>query len=394
MDMAWMKRTSIGLLACVLAVGSVACGGDDETSSDDARVPGDGDGDGDADASLEPDGGELDAGDVDASEPLQPSGVRIYASVSGEHEVVVIDEGSREIVEHIPVGEGPAILLASPSFDRLYTANWRDNTVSSIERASSEVTSIQLTGRPYVIALSPSGDALYVGTNPTGIVVIDTATSTIDRTIPTEELAASLIVSPDGGTLYIATVPLAGVGSLRAISTETDEVIHEPIMVGNAPAWITITPDGSKVFALNFLSDDISVVDTTTFEIVETVDTGAGSQAIIGNVTPDGSTLFVTNHGSGELMGIDTESYAITQTIPLDGRPVGVQFNADGSRVYTTDFGTASLMTAPDLGYLLTGTLSATGPGQVRVFDTATGEEVGARVETGPGATSVVVYEP
>jgi DNA-binding beta-propeller fold protein YncE len=93
-------------------------------------------------------------------------------------------------------------------------------------------------------------------------------------------------------------------------------------------------------------------------------------------------------------MAIDTESYAITQTIPLDGRPVGVSFNAAGTRVYTTDFGTASLMSAPDVGYLLTGMLSATGPGQVRVFDVATGSEVGERVETGPGATSVVVHEP
>lgn len=392
--MAWMKRYSTGLLASMFVFGCVACGESDAPSpSVDAHVPGDGDGD--SDASFDPDGGELDASDdTDASEPLAPSGVHIYATVSGEHEVVVIDEGSREIIEHIAVGEGPAILLASPDFDRLYTANWRDNTVSSIERATSEVTNVQLTGRPYVIALSPSGDALYVGTNPTGIVVIDTTTGVIERTIPTEELAASLIVSPDGDTLYIATVPLGGLGTLRAISTETDEVVHEAITVGSAPAWITISPDGSKVFALNFLSDDISVVDTATFEVVETVSTGAGSQAIIGNVTPDGSTLYVTNHGSGELMAIDTESYEITQTIALDGRPVGVQFNADGSRVYTTDFGTESLMSAPDLGYLLTGVLAATGPGQVRVFETATGEEVGGRVETGPGATSVVVYEP
>jgi YVTN family beta-propeller protein len=251
-----------------------------------------------------------------------------------------------------------------------------------------------MTGRPYVIALSPSGDTLYVGVNPTGIAVIDTATNTIDRTIPTDELAASLIVSPDGETLYIATVPLATPGMLRAISTETDEVVHEAIEVGSVPAWITISPDGSKVFTLNFLSDNISVVDTETFEVLETVSTGAGSQAIIGNVTPDGSTLYVTNHGSGEPMAIDTESYEITQTVPLDGRPVGVQFNGDGTRVYTTDFGTESLMAAPDLGYLLTGTLATMGPGQVRVFDTATGDEVGSVVETGSGATSVVVYEP
>ena len=365
---------------CLVAASALACASEDDPQPEPSAGMG---------GSDAPDAGGLaDAGGG------QPSGVHIYASVSGTHEVVVIDEGSSEIVDRIAVGEGPAILLATPFAEKLYTANWRDNTVSSIVRETKAVKNIAMSGRPYVITLSPSGDKLYVGTNPTGIAVIDTATDTIETTWPTSELAASLIASPDGATLYVATIGLLTPGTLRAISTETGEVAHEPIMVGESPAWITINPDGSKVFTLNFTSDDISVVDTETFTVVQTVSTGPGSQAIIGNVTPDGSRLYVTNHGTGELMGIDTESYQIVQTIELDGRPVGVSFNAGGTRVYTTDFGTASLATPPDVGYLLTGTLSATGPGQVRAFDIASGAQVGTTVETGAGATSVVVHGP
>src|SRR5690349_12674281 len=104
--MALVKRCSVGMwLLCALAF--VAC--DDSEDSAPALDGGAGGGE-DADASAEmdsgqPDGGGPDSGEPDASEPRAANGVHIYASVSGEHEVAVIDEGSREIVEHIAVGE-------------------------------------------------------------------------------------------------------------------------------------------------------------------------------------------------------------------------------------------------------------------------------------------------
>lgn len=393
MSMRGWKLVASCSAACALSLCAIGCG----ESDDDSRQTGSRDSGAQLDASNVPDASDAgDAGDVSdgAVDSSIGNGPLIYATISGDHEVLVIDEQSLTVLSHIPVGEGPAILLATPNSEKLYTANWADNSVSAIERATETVTNIAMTGRPYVIALAPAGDFLYVGVNPTGIAVVDTESDAIVRTIPTDALAASLIVSPDGETLYVATIDLLGPGTLRAISTDTGEVVHEAIEVGMAPAWITIGPDGAKVFTLNFLSDDVSVVDTETFEIVATVSTGAGSQAIIGNITPDGSTLYVTNHGTGELMAIDTTSYQVTQTVTLDSRPVGVQFNAAGTRVYITDFGPESLNAAPDLAYLLSGRLSATNPGQVSVYDIESGELIGEKVSTGPGATSVIVYEP
>lgn len=321
--------------------------------------------------------------------------VRVYATVSGDHSITVSDEDLSEVLGTIPVGEGPAIILATPGTKKLYTANWANNTVSAVDTTTLEVTSIDTGGRPYVIAMSRDGKRIYAGINPSGIAVIDTETDTIIETFPTSGLAASLIVSPDGKTLYVAALaPLfIGPGTLRAISTETGEIIHDSIEVGGAPAWITIHPDGSKVYTLNFTTDDITVVETETFTVEATIDTGTGSQAIIANCAPDGGKLWVTNHGTAELIAIDTKTNEIVQTIELDGRPVGVEFNEDGSRIYVTDFGIESLASTPDLSYLLSGTLTATGPGQLSVFDTATGKRIGEKLQVGPGATSIVISD-
>lgn len=313
---------------------------------------------------------------------------RIYASVAGDDQVVVIDDDTHAITSTIDVGAGPAILLGTPDHKKLYSANWADDTVSAIDVATEQVTSIAVGSRPYVIAMAPDGQFLYAGLNANAIAVISTETDTIERMIPTSELPASIIVSPDGETLYVATlIP----GGLRAISAATGEEVHPSIRVGSVPAWITISKDGTKVFTLNFLSDNVTVVDTATWTVTATVSTGDGSQAIIGNVTPDDSHLYVTNHGTGELAAIDLATHTIDQAIALDGRPVGINFNADGSRAYVTDFGPQSLTVPADVNYLTTGVLTVEGDGQVSVFDTATGAQVGDTVQVGPGATSVVV---
>jgi YVTN family beta-propeller protein len=322
-----------------------------------------------------------------------PSG-RIYASVAGSHEVLVIDDQSHEIVSSIPVGDGPAILVGTPDQKKLYSANWRDDSVSAITLETEDVTNIALPGRPYVIAMAPQGDMVYAGLDPTGIAVIDTASDEVVRTFATGDLAASLIVSPDGKTLYVAALGLTSVGgTLRAISTETGKTTQPALQVGAVPAWITITPDGSAVYTLNFLSDDVSVVDTAAWKVVATVSTGKDGQGIIGNVTPDGEKLYVTNYGLGNLVAMDTKSHALTQTIELTGRPVGVNFSPDGTRVYTTDFGTESLKepAANGLNFLLTGHLTIEGAGLISVFDVASGEPVGEPIRTDSGPTSLVI---
>jgi YVTN family beta-propeller protein len=363
----------IGLAGCALLAGCAATTDDEET--DDGAS---------ADAFTGQPSADASSGDTVR---------RIYATVAASQQVVVIDEQSHEILHTLEVGQGPAILISTPDGKKLYAACWKNDTVSAIEVATDQVTNIPMPMRPYVIAMAPDGKYVYAGVNSMEIVVIDTETDTIARSFPTEQLPASLIVSPDGETIYVATIDVFNPGTLRAVSTATGEVIHEPIEVGLVPAWITIGKDGARVYTLNFLSDDISVVNTESWTVEETIFTGAGTQGIIGNVTPDGSRLYVTNHGSGDLIGIDTQTNQIVQTIDLDGRPVGVNFNPEGTRVYVTDFGPESLATGPDLNYLLTGQFTGTGNGQVSVFDLDSGELVGSKISTGPGATSVLVVD-
>jgi YVTN family beta-propeller protein len=332
---------------------------------------------------------------TDTTDDKPPVGARIYATVSSTNEVLVLDEQTHALVKSIGVGRGPAIVLSTPDDAQLYTANWADNTVSVVDLATSQVTSLGMPGRPYVIAMAASGSEVFVGCDGVNAIeVIDTKTKAVVRRLPFSSLPASVIVSPDGRTVYVATLGLPGVapGKLVAISAETGDIVREALTVGDAPAWITITPDGSKVYTLNFLSDDITVVNTQTWKVDATITTAKGSQGIIGNVTPDGSRLYVTNHGTNDMIAVDTRTNEVVQTIQFEAKPVGVSFNRAGTQVYVTDFGPDSKNQSVGEGvnYLLTGVYMGTGNGQVRVYNVASGAQVGSTVSTGPGPTSVV----
>ncbi len=331
-----------------------------------------------------------------------PSGLTgtIYVSMYGDDEITVIDQATNAIVQHIPLasGSGPAVMLATPDNKKLYTANWSNNTVSAVDIATSTVTAIALDGRPWAITMGPAG-TLYAALTSDKIAEIDTTSDTISGSIDTSpDYQESVVVSPDGKTLYVDPTSggLAPGNTLEALSSTDGSVVHPTITVGNTPAFASISPDGSRVYTLNFLDGTVSVVDTQSWSVLATVDTGSGSQPIISSSTPDG-LLVVTNFGLGNLVTVDYATNAIVNTLALDGRPVGVGgYNADGTLGYVVDFGHASL--APEsitegLSFL-NGDLSGfvgDGPGNLTAFNPVTGQKIGSSIPLGKGPTSVVV---
>lgn len=328
-------------------------------------------------------------------DPVDNARSYIYVTLARDGQVAVIDEATEKVVKTVDVGAGPAIIIATPDNRKVYTANWGDNTISAIETNTYESTTIltsinstDIVGRPFIIAMSPDGRYVYAGLFGNRIDVINTETDTVEKYFSTDTLPASLFVSPDGGTLYVATIKGQDPAYIWGVSTEDGKQVLEPIPIGAAPGWITMSPDGTQVFALNFYSDDVSVINTQDWIVDDTIYTGEGSEGVIGNVTPDNSALYITNLGTGDLIAIDTQSYEI-QKIPLNGRPGGVHFNEDGSHIYVTHYGPQSLENDTNKEFLLTGVWSKTDPGYVDIIRADTGEII-SEIEVGPGPTSVV----
>ena len=81
------------------------------------------------------------------------------------------------------------------------------------------------------------------------------------------------------------------------------------VAVGGHPSGIVASPNGMLVYVANANSDTVSVIDTATDAVVETIDCkpdrklpfGTGSNAVA--ISPDGRSLYVAN-GTGNCVAV------------------------------------------------------------------------------------------
>jgi YVTN family beta-propeller protein len=193
-----------------------------------------------------------------------------------ENNISIVDTATYRILGTIPVGKGPTGLTFSRDGLFAYVSNQGDKSVSVIETSSHRVIKTIPTGsNPHFLVLGPDG--LVWGTNTGGsdIYVIDPAT---------QEKIASFEVGPTPQQIAFAYKGIAGPnayvtlgGSNKVVVVKADPKdlrILEEIDVGQRPNGIWANPDGTRVFVVHEVSNDLRVIDTGTSQVIATVPVG------------------------------------------------------------------------------------------------------------------------
>lgn len=165
------------------------------------------------------------------------------------------------------------------------------------------------------------------------ISVIDTATDTVVDTISTGPSAPNgIALSPDGGTLY-ASASDAGVWELLVIDLGTGSIVASP-PVGNVAEGLAITPDGSQVFVAETNAGTVSILDTTTNTIIDSIAAGA-PRAVAAH--PDGTRVYVSDL-AGLVHEIEVASSTVTDSITMPAGPFGLVVHPVLDRLYVATF--------------------------------------------------------
>jgi len=115
------------------------------------------------------------------------------------------------------------------------------------------------------------------------------------------------------------------------LSAAADSVTTSIPTGTNSPAVIAVTPDGSKVVAVNY-SNTVTVVDTATGTSTAPASLGAFSYNLV--VTPSGTTALVATTGAG-LSFVDTATGVATSVV-YNSYIFDVALSPDGSLAYLT----------------------------------------------------------
>ena len=94
----------------------------------------------------------------------------------------------------------------------------------------------------------------------------------------------------------------------------------------NLATGVAFTPNGSKAYVAEgtVLSGLVDVVDMTTFQVANRIPVGNLPHVLA--VTPSGHVLFVTNALSGTITQINTSTDQVVRTVNVGNHPLGLVF--------------------------------------------------------------------
>ncbi len=328
---------------------------------------------------------------------LSPDG-RLLAVAGKTNELVIIDPASGAISQRValpseeqntpvPDPSSPNILepdrrgqlsytglIFTPDGSRLYLSNVNGSIKVFAVSADGTVTpshSIPLPAAdaprrkneiPAGLALSPDGRYLYVCANLSNrLHVIDTETNAVTRTFETgvapfdvRVLASKAYVSnwggrrpepgdltgPAGRGTVVKVNPvthIANEGSVSVIDLVSGST--EEILVHLHSSALAVSPDGRYVVCANAASDNLSVIDTRSDTVVETIWVKANPADLFGAspnalcFSPDGKRLFVANGTQNAIAVVnfdpeDRES-SLLGLIPVGWFPGAIAFDTD-----------------------------------------------------------------
>lgn len=195
--------------------------------------------------------------------------------------------------------------------------------------------------RPHSMAfLSDNRRAVATMQASNRLALVDIVRQKVLRTFPTGGHDGHMVrLSPDGSRAYVTN--RGAEGTLSVIFLEED---REPVVVptGAGAEGLAVSPDGQEVWVANRNERTISVVDTNSFDVVETLP----AHPLSGRIAfSDGGKVAVVNGRSSErvvqyLRIFDAESRKIEADIPLrDGQPARGNFGllVHGDRIFATD---------------------------------------------------------
>ena len=168
----------------------------------------------------------------------------------------------------------------------------------------------------YVYVGAESADLLHrVRLGPEGV--------SVDQTTPVGEMAIEtegphgLNVSPDGQYLYMTTAHGIPDGKLWKFDAGPDTLVAMPILLGNFPSTLDLTPDGLYAFIVNFnlhgepVPSTVSVVYTPDLVEVDQIATCTMPHGL--RMAPDGLFLYSNCMLDDQVVEIDTRTFEVSR---------------------------------------------------------------------------------
>jgi len=215
----------------------------------------------------------------------------------------LIDVAQNKLTHVLHVGSDPEEFALSKSGADIYVSNEDVKTASVVNIASGKVTHIIPIGQePEGVQTAPDGKSFYVTCESGGdVFVVDTTTfKTIGHfNVPPRPRSADFL--PDN---TVGFVPSESVGLLNVIDAVHHTVVKAITLPPNSrPVRVRVSPDGQKVYVSNGRAGTVSVIDSHTYALLDSIKVGTRPWGLV--ISPDGKYLYTANGPSNDVSVVD-----------------------------------------------------------------------------------------
>jgi YVTN family beta-propeller protein len=265
--------------------------------------------------------------------------------------LALVDPATQKVLAKLPTGLGPHEVAVSPDGRTAYVSNFGRYSVYPAgdtlhDKAGNTITVIDLVDRkvkatfdldthtgPHGMVVSHDGKLLWTTSEtPQAVLEIDAVTGKILHVWNTNQVRSHMIVVTPNETKFYVTNTVSG--SVSVVGRSTGEV--KILATGPGTEGIAISPDGKEVWAASRIDAKISVISTVTDSIVTAFPSGGKGPKRMA-FTPDGAQVWVTNPSSDQTTVFDARSRELLASLTMAKAPSGVYFSSDGGRAYITN---------------------------------------------------------
>ena len=315
------------------------------------------------------------AGPVSSSAiAVSPDGAIVAAVNPDSGSITLVDAGTLEVIQEIPVGDDPRTLSFTPDSRALLVANRGSADLTILEVAdTSKSAQIRVGPMPYGVVTD--GRRAFVAEFALGnIAVIDLSDNSLITRLPVDPFPAGLALLPKGrdddaqGGLLLVTHFFDGRVTVVDLEALSVVAIVSTGLGTNLSQFLAMGPDGANAYLPQTRSNQTNTAmtfDTTLFPVVNvlditdlsllardriTLDTADQPTSIpfAAALSPDGDRLFVVNAGSDNVSVIGLAGNQGLANVDVGANPRGIAISPDGSTVYVNNVldGTMSVIDA------------------------------------------------
>ncbi|HET9643559.1 MAG TPA: PQQ-dependent catabolism-associated beta-propeller protein [Burkholderiaceae bacterium] len=253
---------------------------------------------------------------------------KLMVACTDSNQADIIDPATGKSVRRIPMGNEPEAFDVSPDGKTLYVSNEDEGELSFVDAATGrQLRGVKVGKEPEGVKVSADGKTVFVTSEVANMVhAIDTASGKVIKNIAVGKRPRRIAITPDGKELWVtdeldASVTIVSLPDLSIagnLKFEVKGVRSEDI----TPVGIQMSPDGKRAFVALGRANHVAFIDVPSRKVTNLVLVGKRAW----NVTLEkgAARLWVVNGLSDDVTVVDVAQAKAIKSIPVGRVPYGV----------------------------------------------------------------------